>query len=152
MLWSLGTRVCSCAKNALLPQANRARTVLIQQMQAFFTGNGIDAFIGPPVNETFMGNVVGLPQMVIPVSFVPVTSTSPRRNPTSVGIYAPPSQDSRVRPLYAAYSFYQKLRGQGHWGMQIKAWQFVQGLVGMSVIAGCTNNNSWSCTSLLFMS
>lgn len=77
-------------------QANRARTVLIQQMQAFFVGNGIDAFIGPSVNETFMGNVVGLPQMVIPVAFNPVTSSSSRRNPTTVGIYALPNQDSKV--------------------------------------------------------
>lgn len=43
-----------------------------------------------------MGNVVGLPEMVIPVAFNPVASGSPRRNPTSVGIYAPPNQDSTV--------------------------------------------------------
>lgn len=65
-------------------------------MDSFFTGNGIDAFIGPAVNETFMGNVVGLPEMVIPVAFNPVASGSPRRNPTSVGIYALPNQDSKV--------------------------------------------------------
>ena len=43
-----------------------------------------------------MGNVVGLPEMVIPVAFNPVASGSPRQNPTSVGIYAPPNQDSKV--------------------------------------------------------
>ena len=77
-------------------QANRARTVLIQQMQSFFAGNGIDAFIGPPTNETSMGNVVGLPEMVIPVSFAPVILGSPRQQPTSLGIYAAPNQDSKV--------------------------------------------------------
>ena len=77
-------------------QANRARTVLIQQMKAFFPGNGIDAFIGPPTNETSMGNVVGLPEMVIPVSFAPVSLGSPRQQPTSLGIYAAPNQDSKV--------------------------------------------------------
>lgn len=77
-------------------QANRARTVLIQQMYAFFAGNGIDAFIGPPVNETFMGNVVGLPEIVIPVAFNPVSRGSPRQSPTSVGISALPNQDSKA--------------------------------------------------------
>ena len=78
-------------------QANRARSVLIQQVQAFFTGNAIDAFIGPPTNELSMGNVVGLPETVIPVSFSPVSFGSPRQQPTSLGIYAPANQDSKAR-------------------------------------------------------
>ncbi|KAL3138617.1 hypothetical protein ABBQ32_006381 [Trebouxia sp. C0010 RCD-2024] len=84
-------------------QANRARSVLIQQVQAFFTGNSIDAFIGPPTNELSMGNVVGLPEAVIPVSFTPVSPSSPRQQPTSLGIYAPPNQDSKVLALAIAY-------------------------------------------------
>ena len=79
-------------------QANRARTALIQQMGAFFVGNGIDAFIGPSTNEIAMGNVVGLPEAVIPVSFSPVSLGSPRQQPTTVGIYAPANQDVKVRP------------------------------------------------------
>lgn len=70
----------------------------MQQVRSFFVGNGIDVLIGPPVNETFMGNVVGLPQMVIPVAFNPVSSGSPRQQPSSVGIYALPNQDSKVIP------------------------------------------------------
>ena len=71
--------------------------MLIQQMEAFFAGNGIDAFIGPPTNELSMGNVVGLPEAVIPVSFSPVALASPRQQPTTVGIYAPANQDGKVR-------------------------------------------------------
>ena len=82
----------------LFLQANRARTALIQQIDAFFAGNGLDAFIGPSTNETSMGNVVGLPQMVIPVDFEPVSAGSARRQPVTVGIYALPNQDSKVQP------------------------------------------------------
>ncbi len=84
--------------SALFLQANRARTALIQQIDAFFAGNGLDAFIGPSTNETSMGNVVGLPQMVIPVDFEPVALGSARQQPVTVGIYALPNQDSKVRP------------------------------------------------------
>lgn len=66
-------------------------------MEAFFAGNSIDAFIGPPTHELSMGNVVGLPEAVIPVSFSPVALASPRQQPTTVGIYAPASQDGKVR-------------------------------------------------------
>lgn len=72
-------------------------------MQAFFAGNGIDAFIGPPTNELSMGNVVGLPEAVIPVSFTPVSPGSPRQQPTTVGIYAPANEDSKVRMSHAKY-------------------------------------------------
>ncbi len=82
----------------LFLQANRARTALIQQIDAFFAGNGLDAFIGPSTDETSMGNVVGLPQMVIPVDFEPVSVGSARQQPITVGIYALPNQDSKVRP------------------------------------------------------
>lgn len=84
-------------------QANRARTALIQQIDAFFAGNGLDAFIGPSTNETSMGNVVGLPQMVIPVDFEPVSVGSARQQPTTVGIYALPNHDSKVLALAMAY-------------------------------------------------
>ena len=65
-------------------------------MEAFFAGNGIDAFIGPPTDELSMGNIVGLPEAVIPVSFSPVSLGSPRQQPTTVGIYAPANQDGKV--------------------------------------------------------
>ena len=84
--------------SVLFLQANRARTALIQQIDAFFAGNGLDAFIGPSTNETSMGNVVGLPQMVIPVDFEPVSVGSARQQPTTVGIYALPNHDSKVQP------------------------------------------------------
>ncbi len=45
-----------------------------------------------------MGNVVGLPQMVIPVDFEPVALGSARQQPITVGIYALPNQDSKVQP------------------------------------------------------
>ena len=44
-----------------------------------------------------MGNVVGLPQMVIPVQFEPVSLGSPRQQATALGIYALPNEDSKVR-------------------------------------------------------
>ena len=47
-----------------------------------------------------MGNVVGLPQMVIPVDFEPVALGSARQQPVTVGIYALPNQDSKVRLAY----------------------------------------------------
>ena len=46
-----------------------------------------------------MGNVVGLPEAVIPVEFDPVTVGSPRQQATTVGIYALPDQDSKVREV-----------------------------------------------------
>lgn len=82
---------------ALVLQANRARTVLIQQINAWFAGNGIDAFIGPTTNETSMGNVVGLPELVIPIHFDAVTLGSPRQQATTLGIVAQPDQDSKVQ-------------------------------------------------------
>ena len=72
-------------------------------MEAFFAGNSIDAFIGSSTNETSMGNVVGLPQSVIPVAFEAVSLGSARRQPTTVGIYALPNQDSKV--LVFSFSF-----------------------------------------------
>ena len=65
-------------------------------MQAFFAGNGIDAFLGDPMGYTSMGNIVGLPELVIPLGFDEIMPGSNRKDPITVGIYGAPYQDSKV--------------------------------------------------------
>ena len=83
----------------LLLQANRVRGVLITQMNSFFAGNGIDVLLAPSVDYTSVGNLVGLPEAVIPVGFMPVSAGSPRQNPCTIGIYGLPYQDAKARQL-----------------------------------------------------
>ena len=83
----------------LLLQANRVRGVLITQMYSFFNGNGIDVLLAPSIDYTSMGNLVGLPEAVVPIGFKPVSPGSLRQNPSTIGIYGLPYQDAKARQL-----------------------------------------------------
>ncbi len=79
-------------------QATRARGQIIKELEKFFLDNNIDALLGPPLFLAYDGNLVGLPQIVVPTSFVPVKGTEgPRKDPRTMGIYAPIYQDNKVR-------------------------------------------------------
>ena len=79
-------------------QATRARGQIIKELENFFLDNNIDALLGPPLFLAYDGNLVGLPQIVVPTSFVPVKGTEgPRKDPRTMGIYAPIYQDNKVR-------------------------------------------------------
>ena len=88
----------------LLLQANRVRGVLITQMYSFFDGNGIDVLLAPSIDYTSVGNLVGLPEAVVPIGFKPVSPGSPRQNPSTIGIYGLPYQDAKARQLPDACS------------------------------------------------
>ncbi|XP_021761278.1 uncharacterized protein LOC110726121 isoform X2 [Chenopodium quinoa] len=87
-------------------QAQRARGRLIQEVRESFT---VDAFIGNATDweKVCMGNLVGMPVMVIPVGFDPIansTSTDIRRRTTvTTGIYAPPQHDHIALALAIAF-------------------------------------------------
>ena len=68
-------------------------------MKSFFAGNGIDVLLVPSVDYTSVGNLVGLPEAVIPVGFRPVSPGSPRQNPSTIGIYGLPYQDAKASHL-----------------------------------------------------
>ena len=60
--------------------------------------NNIDAFLGASLFLAYDGNLVGLPQAVVPTGFVPVGGTEgSRKDPRTMGIYAAPYQDGKVR-------------------------------------------------------
>ncbi|KAK6924590.1 Amidase signature domain [Dillenia turbinata] len=86
-------------------QAQRARGRLIQEVREHFT---VDAFIGNATDweKVCMGNLVGLPVVVVPTGFsdVPNSTTGSRRKTTSsTGIYAPPDHDHIALALAMAY-------------------------------------------------
>ena len=68
-------------------------------MNSFFAGNGIDVLLAPSVDYTSVGNLVGLPEAVIPIGFRPVSAGSPRQNPCTIGVYGLPYQDAKARQL-----------------------------------------------------
>lgn len=80
-------------------QAQRARGRLIQEVQESFT---VDAFVGNATDweKVCMGNLVGMPVMVVPVGFAPIanppSSDIRRRRTITTGIYAPPKHDHIV--------------------------------------------------------
>ncbi|XP_075660972.1 uncharacterized protein LOC142630809 isoform X1 [Castanea sativa] len=87
-------------------QAQRARGKLIQEVREIFT---VDAFIGNATDweKVCMGNLVGLPVIVVPTGFKnisnPPSSGSPRRTTITTGIYAPPHHDHIALALAMAY-------------------------------------------------
>lgn len=87
-------------------QAQRARGRLIQEVHESFT---VDAFIGNATDweKVCMGNLVGMPVMVIPVGFDPIanppSSDIRRRTTVTTGIYAPPKHDHIALALAVAF-------------------------------------------------
>ena len=83
---------------SLVRQACRVRGQVIQEMAAFFTENHIDVFLGASTSLAYEGNLVGLPQMVVPTGYVPVEGTAgPRQAARTVGIFGRPYEDGKVR-------------------------------------------------------
>lgn len=87
-------------------QAQRARGRLIQEVQESFT---VDAFVGNATDweKVCMGNLVGMPVMVVPVGFAPIanppSSDIRRRRTITTGIYAPPKHDHIALALAMAF-------------------------------------------------
>ncbi|AED91143.1 Amidase family protein [Arabidopsis thaliana] len=87
-------------------QAQRARGKLIREVEKSFT---VDAFIGNVTDweKVCMGNLVGLPVLVIPTGFKnitdPPTNSCRRRTTINAGIYAPPERDHIALALGMAY-------------------------------------------------
>ncbi|KAK7318360.1 hypothetical protein RJT34_03059 [Clitoria ternatea] len=87
-------------------QAQRARGRLIKEIRESFT---VDAFIGNATDweKVCLGNLVGLPVMVVPTGFKNISDTPPgdskRRSTVTTGIYAPPNRDPIALALAMAY-------------------------------------------------
>ncbi|KAJ4847921.1 hypothetical protein Tsubulata_047148 [Turnera subulata] len=87
-------------------QAQRARGKLIREVKERFT---VDAFIGNATDweKVCLGNLVGLPVMVVPTGFKNISDPPPkgtrRRTTITTGIYARPDQDHIALALAMAY-------------------------------------------------
>ncbi|CAL0325246.1 unnamed protein product [Lupinus luteus] len=87
-------------------QAQRARGRLIKEIRESFT---VDAFIGNATDweKVCIGNLVGLPIIVVPAGFTNITNPPPggtrRRTTVPAGIYAPPNRDHIALALAMAY-------------------------------------------------
>nr|KJB77717.1 hypothetical protein B456_012G153500 [Gossypium raimondii] len=87
-------------------QAQRARGKLIQEVKENFN---VDAFIGNATDweRVCMGNLVGLPVIVVPTGFKNIPNPPPtgtrRRTTVNTGIYAPPNHDHIALALAMAY-------------------------------------------------
>ncbi|KAL8170441.1 hypothetical protein V2J09_022245, partial [Rumex salicifolius] len=84
-------------------QAQRARGKLVQEVRKSFT---VDAFIGNATEweKVCMGNLVGLPVMVVPVGFSQLPNEKSHwRKTITTGIYAPPDRDHIALALAIAY-------------------------------------------------
>ncbi|GMJ00149.1 hypothetical protein like AT5G07360 [Hibiscus trionum] len=87
-------------------QAQRARGKLIQEVKENFN---VDAFIGNATDweRVCMGNLVGLPVIVVPTGFRDIPNPPPtgtrRRTTVNTGIYAPPNHDHIALALAMAY-------------------------------------------------
>ncbi|KAI3686328.1 hypothetical protein L1987_80002 [Smallanthus sonchifolius] len=87
-------------------QSQRARGKLIQEVKESFT---VDAFVGNATDweKVCVGNLVGMPVMVVPVGFEkiqdPPTNRTRRRSTVTTGIYAPPDHDHIALALVMAY-------------------------------------------------
>eukprot|EP00891_Asterochloris_glomerata_P006380 jgi/Astpho2/6380/e_gw1.00091.15.1_t len=103
-LWPPHLRTARLIPGVEYVQATRARGLVIKELETFFLENKIDAFLGSPLFLAYDGNLVGLPEIVVPTGFVPVEGTEgPRRDPRTMGIYAKPDQDGTVLALAAAF-------------------------------------------------
>ncbi|XP_024023405.1 uncharacterized protein LOC21394847 [Morus notabilis] len=90
-------------------QAQRARGRLIREVEQSF--NNVDAFIGNATDweKVCMGNLVGLPLIVVPTGFKNISNSISsynnirRRTTVATGIYAPPQKDHIALALAIAY-------------------------------------------------
>lgn len=82
-----------------MTQAQRARTALLQEIVGLMSTAGIDAFIGNTSEELAMANLASLPTMAVPLGTQPLKDApdSPRKRPTSLGIFGSPQTDANVR-------------------------------------------------------
>lgn len=84
-------------------QAQRARGKLICEVKKNFF---VDAFIGNATDweKICLGNLVGLPVIVIPTGFKNISDPPPggtlRRTTINTGIYAPPDHDHIVSSIH----------------------------------------------------
>ncbi|XVF08563.1 hypothetical protein REPUB_Repub07fG0014000 [Reevesia pubescens] len=98
--WPLELRRARVVSAVDYVQAQRARGKLIRQVKESFT---VDAFIGNATDweRVCMGNLVGLPIIVVPTGFNNISNPPPngtrRRTTVNTGIYAPPNHD-HIRP------------------------------------------------------
>nr|XP_017250543.1 PREDICTED: glutamyl-tRNA(Gln) amidotransferase subunit A-like [Daucus carota subsp. sativus] len=84
-------------------QAQRARGKLIREVRESFT---VDAFVGSVTerDRVCMGNLVGLPVVVVPTGFTEISDPpSVRKTAVTTGIYAPPDRDHIALALAMAY-------------------------------------------------
>ncbi|KAJ4847922.1 hypothetical protein Tsubulata_047149 [Turnera subulata] len=85
-------------------QAQRARGKLIREVKESFT---VDAFIGNATDweRVCLGNLVGLPVIVVPTGFKNISNPegARRRTPVTTGIYARPNHDHTALALAMAY-------------------------------------------------
>ncbi|XP_015881399.4 uncharacterized protein LOC107417296 isoform X2 [Ziziphus jujuba] len=90
-------------------QAQRARGKLIGEVRERLSG--VDAVIGNATDweKVCLGNLVGMPVIVIPTGFTDVSNVPPstnstrRRTTVTTGIYAPPQRDHIALALAIAY-------------------------------------------------
>lgn len=83
-------------RNNYFLQAQRARGKLIREVRESFT---VDAFVGSVTerDRVCMGNLVGLPVVVVPTGFTEISDPpSVRKTAVTTGIYAPPDRDHIV--------------------------------------------------------
>ncbi|XP_022143480.1 uncharacterized protein LOC111013354 isoform X2 [Momordica charantia] len=87
-------------------QAQRARGKLMREVKESFS---VDAFVGNATDweRVCMGNLVGLPVIVVPTGFKNISNPPPtatrRRTTITTGIYAPPHRDHIALALAMAY-------------------------------------------------
>lgn len=85
-------------------QAQRARGKLASEVMHTIQEQKIDAFIGNATDweKVCVGNLVGLPVIVIPTGLKEINGTR-RRTTMQTGIYGAPSQDGTILALAMAY-------------------------------------------------
>ncbi|KAE9467648.1 hypothetical protein C3L33_00434, partial [Rhododendron williamsianum] len=85
----------------IVQQAQRARGKLIREVKESFN---VDAFVGNATDweRVCMGNLVGMPVIVVPTGFKNISNTR-RRTTITTGIYALPEHDHIALALAMAY-------------------------------------------------
>lgn len=83
----------------IVQQAQRARGKLIREVKESFN---VDAFVGNATDweRVCMGNLVGMPVIVVPTGFKNISNTR-RRTTITTGIYALPEHDHIVSPIHS---------------------------------------------------
>ena len=82
-----------------LTQAQRIRSLLAVEVMGSMRDAGIDAFIANSTTELAMCNLVGIPTVSVPIGYIlasGASSSSPRRDPLTVGIFGWPNGEPEV--------------------------------------------------------